>query len=141
MARKRAKEAGVENRVKFEVADSTSFPGKDYDFVTVFDALHDMGNPHGASEQVFKSIKSDGSWMIVEPFASDKPEDNHNPLGRLFYGASTSVCVPCSLATKGPGLGAQAGPAKIEQVVKTGGFTKFRIATKNPFNIVYEANP
>jgi len=91
MARKRAKEAGVESNVKFEVVDSTSFPGN-YDFVTVFDALHDMGNPCGASEQVFKSIKSDGSWMIVEPFASDKPEDNHNPLGRLFYGASTSVC-------------------------------------------------
>jgi len=141
VARKRAREAGVENNIKFEVAESTSFPGKDYDFVTVFDALHDMGNPYGASEQIFKSIKSDGSWMIVEPFASDKPEENHNPLGRLFYGASTSVCVPCSLATKGPGLGAQAGPAKIEQVVKAGGFTTFRIATKNPFNIVYEANP
>ena len=140
-AQKRAEEAGVSNQVKFEVADSTSFSGNNFDFVTIFDALHDMGDPHGAAKQVFKSLKPDGSWMIVEPLSSDKPEENHTPIGRMYYGASASVCVPCSLAANGPGLGAQAGPAKIEQVVKYGGFTKFRVAAENPMNIVYEANP
>jgi len=139
-ATKRAQEAGVADRISFEVAESTNFPGT-YDFVTVFDALHDMSNPHGAASQIFKSLKPDGSWMIVEPFSSDKPRENHNPIGRMFYGASATVCVPCSIAGNGPGLGAQAGPSKIEQVVKSGGFTKFRIATQNPMNIIYEANP
>ncbi len=140
-AQKRAQEAGLDNNIRFEVADSTNFPGKNYDFVTIFDALHDMGNPSGVSEHVLHSLEPDGSWMIVEPFASDKTEENHNPLGRLFFGASTTVCVPCSLASNGPGLGAQAGPKKIEDIVKGVGFTKFRIATKNPFNIIYETKP
>ena len=139
-ATQRTQDAGVGDRVSFETADSTDFPGT-YDFATVFDALHDMGNPYGAASQIFKSLKPDGSWMIVEPFSSDKPRENHNPIGRMFYGASATVCVPCSIAGDGPGLGAQAGPTKIEQVVKSGGFTKFRIATQNPMNIIYEANP
>jgi len=136
----RAEDAGVADRVTFEVADSTKFPGN-YDFVTVFDALHDMADPVGASGQIYKSMKKDGSWMIVEPFSSDKPRENHNPIGRMFYGASATVCVPCSIAGNGPGLGAQAGPTRIGHVVKNGGFSKFRIATKTPMNIIYEANP
>lgn len=139
-ATKRAEDAGVSDRVRFEVADSTEFSGT-FDFVVVFDALHDMANPHGAAEQIFKAMKPSGSWMIVEPFSSDKPRENHNPIGRMFYGASATVCTPCSIAGNGPGLGAQAGPSKIEQVVKSGGFSKFRIATQTPMNIIYEANP
>ena len=141
VARQRAKEAGVNDNVKFELAESTNFPGKNYDLVTVFDALHDMGNPIGTASHTFKCLKSDGTWMVVEPFASDKIEENHNPIGRIYYGASSFVCVPCSLATNGPALGAQAGPKKLEQVIKSGGFKKFRIATTNPFNMVLEANP
>ncbi|MEJ2260278.1 MAG: methyltransferase domain-containing protein, partial [Nitrosopumilaceae archaeon] len=139
-ATQRAEDAGVSDRVTFEVADSTQFPGN-YDFVAVFDALHDMANPHGAASQIFKSLKADGSWMIVEPFSSDKPKENHNPIGRMFYGASATVCTPCSIAGNGPGLGAQAGPTRIGDVVKSGGFTKFRVATQTPMNIIYEANP
>lgn len=139
-AAQRAKEAGVDDRVSFKTADSTNFPGN-YEFVTIFDALHDMSNPHGAAKQIFKSLNPNGSWMIVEPFSSDKPRENHNPIGRMFYGASATVCVPCSIAGNGPGLGAQAGPSRIEQVVKSGGFTQFRIATQNPLNIIYEAKP
>jgi 2-polyprenyl-3-methyl-5-hydroxy-6-metoxy-1,4-benzoquinol methylase len=140
-ARARAKDAGVSDRVEFKVSSSTDFPGNDYDLVTIFDALHDMGDPNGAAAHVFKSLKPDGTWMIVEPFANDKVEDNLNPVGRMFYAASTMICVPASLAHHGPALGAQAGQARLKEVITSGGFTRFRVATKTPFNLVLEARP
>ncbi|HSB56235.1 MAG TPA: class I SAM-dependent methyltransferase [Nitrosopumilaceae archaeon] len=138
-ARNRAKKEGVSDRVKFEVAKATDFPGKDYDLVAIFDALHDMADPVGTVTHISKILKHDGILMLVEPFAKDEVKDNMNPIGRLFYGASTMVCVPCSLASNGPALGAQAGPKRLEEVVKAGGFKKFRISTSTPFNIVIEA--
>jgi 2-polyprenyl-3-methyl-5-hydroxy-6-metoxy-1,4-benzoquinol methylase len=139
--RKRAKAAGIEARAKFQTAGSTDFPGKDYDFVTCFDCLHDMADPIGCAKHVRQALAADGTWMIVEPFAGDKPEENHNPVGRLFYGASTMLCVPCSLAQDGPALGAQAGEAILAKTVKAGGFTRFRRATQTPFNLILEARP
>jgi SAM-dependent methyltransferase len=140
-AKQRAKAAGVTN-VTFQVAKSTDYPGKDYDFVCHFDCLHDMGDPNGAAKHVRESLKKDGTWMIVEPFAGDKVEDNLNPVGRIFYAASTCVCVPASLAHNGPALGAQAGEHRLKDViVKGGGFTKFRRATQTPFNLILEARP
>ena len=139
-ARKRAKEAGPKN-VTFEVAKSTDYPGKDYDLVAHFDCLHDMGDPVGAAKHVRKTLASDGTWMIVEPFANDRVEDNLNPVGRVFYAASTMICVPASLAYNGPALGAQAGEGRLRDVVMKGGFTRFRRATQTPFNLVLEAKP
>ena len=142
-ARKKAKEEGLtEDRIRFEVSSATDFPKEDeYDLVTFFDCLHDMGDPSGAASRVFQTLKKpDGVWMIVEPFANHKMEDNFNPLGRVFYAASTVLCVPASLAHNGPALGAQAGEARIVEVVKRGsGFKHFRRATQTPFNIIYEA--
>jgi 2-polyprenyl-3-methyl-5-hydroxy-6-metoxy-1,4-benzoquinol methylase len=138
-ARKRAKAAGVSERVSFEVAQSTDFPGKDFDLVANFDCLHDMGDPIGAARHVKKTLKPDGTWMIVEPFANDRPEENHTPVGRVYYAASTMVCVPASLAHNGPALGAQAGEAKLKDVVTKGGFKHFRRAAETPFNLVFEA--
>ncbi len=140
-ANERAKARGLGNRIRFEVADAVSFPGKDYGLITHFDCLHDLGNPAGAAKRVRETLASDGTWMIVEPFANDKPEDNHNPIGRVFYGASTMFCVPCSLAMKGPALGAQAGEAKLSEYVRGAGFKSVRRATETPFNIVLEAKP
>jgi len=140
-ATKKAKAAGVSRNTKFQVAKSTSFPGKGYDFVTFFDCLHDMADPEGAAKHVCKTLKPDGTWMIVEPNAKDTPQENHNPLGKIFYGASTLVCVGVSLAQKGPGLGAQAGEARLRDVVTKGGFTRFRRATETPFNMILEARP
>jgi len=141
-ATKSAKAAGVAKNTKFQVAKSTNFPGKNYDFVTFFDCLHDMADPAGAAKHVRKALKPDGTWMIVEPNAKDKPEENHNPLGKLFYGASTLICVGVSLAQKGPALGAQAGEACLREFVSSkGGFTRFRRATETPFNIILEARP
>jgi 2-polyprenyl-3-methyl-5-hydroxy-6-metoxy-1,4-benzoquinol methylase len=141
-ARKAASEAGVSDRVTFEVAKAKDYPGRDYDFVTFFDCLHDMGDPVGASAHVLETLKSDGVWMLVEPFAGDKLEDNLNPRGRAFYGASTLLCTPASLSQEvGLGLGAQAGEARLREVVTTGGFTRFRRATETPFNLVFEARP
>lgn len=137
-AKQRAKTAGVKN-VTFKVAKSTSYPGKGYAFVTHFDCLHDMGDPVGAARHVKKTLASDGTWMIVEPFAGDKVEDNLNPIGRVYYAASTMVCVPASLHYDGPALGAQAGEARLREVVMKGGFTRFRRATQTPFNLVLEA--
>lgn len=143
-AERKAKEAGVRN-VSFEVADATSFhkppSGDAYDFIATFDALHDMGDPVGCAAQVGKRLKKDGSWMIVEPFASDRLEENLNPVGRTFSAASTMICVPASLATNGPALGAQAGPARLKDVVMRGGLKRFRVATTTPFNLVIEARP
>jgi SAM-dependent methyltransferase len=144
IARKRAKEEGLtEDRVTFEVASSTDFPSKDdgYDLVVFVDSLHDMGNPGGAALHVLKTLKPDGTLMIVEPFANDKVEDNLNPLGRIFYAGSSLVCVPASLAQNGSALGAQAGERRISQLVKAAGFKHFKRASQTPFNLVYEAKP
>ena len=142
MARQRAKEAGVSDRVSFDVAGSTSYPGGGYDLVAHFDCLHDMEDPVGAARHTRETLAKDGTWMIVEPFASDRPEQNHNAVGRVFYAASTMLCVPHSLSQHGPALGAQAGESKLRQVVvEGGGFTRFRRAAETPFNIVLEARP
>ena len=141
-AKQRAKDARVAERIRFEVASAKSYPGADYDFVTFFDCLHDMGDPVGASEHVRGSLKKDGTWMIVEPFAGDKLEDNLNPIGRAFYGASTLLCTPASLSQEvGLALGAQAGEKRLREVVTTGGFSHFRRATQTPFNLIFEARP
>jgi len=141
-AREAARRQGVADRVTFEVAKAKEFPGKDYDFVAVFDCLHDMGDPAGAAAHVRKSLAKDGTWMIVEPFANDNLKDNLNPVGRVYYGFSTLLCTPCSRSQEvGLCLGAQAGEARIRQVVTSAGFTRFRRAAETPFNIVYEARP
>jgi SAM-dependent methyltransferase len=141
-ARQRAEEAGVADRVTFEASPASSYSGSDYDLVTTFDALHDMGDPVGAARHVRESIADDGTWMIVEPMAGDRVEDNLNPVGRAYYGFSTFLCTPGSLSQEvGLALGAQAGPARIKDVVSAGGFTRFRIAAQTPFNLVYEARP
>jgi SAM-dependent methyltransferase len=141
-ARESARKAGVADRVSFEVASAKSYPGTDYDLVTVFDCLHDMGDPVGASAHVRKSLAKDGSWMIVEPFANDKLEDNLNPVGRIFYSASTFICTPASRSQEvGRCLGAQAGEKRLQGVVTEGGFSKFRRAAETPFNLVFEAKP
>jgi SAM-dependent methyltransferase len=129
--------------VRFEVASAKSYPGNDYDLVTFFDCLHDMGDPAGAARHVRQSLKKDGAWMIVEPFAHDTLEENLNPVGRLYYAASTMVCVPTSLSQEtAAALGAQAGEAKLrEMVVDGGGFRSFRRATETPFNLILEARP
>jgi SAM-dependent methyltransferase len=140
-ARERAKAAGVEDRIVFEVAKATDFPNRDLDLVCFFDCLHDMGDPAAVSKNVLKTLKKDGTWMIVEPFAGDRFEDNLNPVGRLFYAASTSICVPASLAQDGIALGAQAGEKRLKEQVTAGGFTRFRRATQTPFNLILEARP
>jgi SAM-dependent methyltransferase len=154
-ATNKAREEGLgEDRIRFEVASSTNFPvatagntnindqvEKGYDLIAFFDCLHDMEDPQGAAAHALKTLKPDGTVMIVEPFANDKLEDNLNPVGRLFYAGSTMVCVPASLSQNGPALGAQAGEPGISQVVKAGGFRHFRRAIQTPFNIVYEAKP
>lgn len=142
LARQRAGAAGVADRVRFEVAVAKEYPGRGYDLVTFFDCLHDMGDPTGAAEHVRDTLKPDGTWMIVEPFAGDRLEDNLNPVGRAYYGASTLVCTPASLAQEvGAALGAQAGEARLREVVLAGGFKTFRRATQTPFNLVLEAKP
>jgi SAM-dependent methyltransferase len=142
LANERARQAKVEDRVTFQVAKATEFPGKDYDLIAHFDCLHDMEDPIGAARWARQAIATDGAWMIVEPFAGDNPEENHNIVGRVFYSASTMLCVPHSLAHRGPALGAQAGEARLRDViVKGGGFSKMRRATQTPFNLVLEARP
>jgi SAM-dependent methyltransferase len=141
-ARQAAESAGVADRVTFEVASAKEYPGSGYDLVAVFDCLHDMGDPVGASAHVLQTLAEDGTWMIVEPFAGDRLEENLNPVGRVFYGASTLVCTPASRDQEvGLALGAQAGEARLRQVVSEGGFTRFRRAAETPFNIVLEARP
>ena len=140
-ARMNAQKEGLKN-ITFEVAGSTDYPGDDYDLVTFFDSFHDMGNPSGAAKHVLQTLKKkEGTWMMVEPFANDKVEDNLNPLGRVFYSTSTLVCVPASLNENGPALGAQAGEERIRGIVKSAGFSRFRQATQTPFNLIYEARP
>jgi SAM-dependent methyltransferase len=142
IARQRANEAGVSDRVRFEVASASSYSGQDYDLVTVFDCLHDMGDPVGAARHVRQSLAPDGTWMIVEPAAGDGVEDNINPVGRAYYGFSTLLCTPASLSQEvGLALGAQAGEARIRDVVTAAGITRFRRVSETPFNIVFEARP
>lgn len=141
-AREHAEKAGVAGRVTFEVAPAKAFPGENYDFVAFFDCLHDMGDPAGAAKHVRQALAADGTWMVVEPFAGDDVASNLNPVGRIYYSASTVVCVPASLSQEvGLGLGAQAGEPRIREVVMAGGFTRFRRAAETPFNLVFEARP
>ncbi len=141
-ARQVAAEAEVSGNATFEVASAGNFPGSRYDLVTVFDCLHDMGDPVGAARHVRQSLKPDGTWMIVEPFANDRLEDNLNPVGRIFYSASTCICTPASRSQEvGKCLGAQAGETRLREVVTEAGFSSFRRATETPFNLVFEARP
>jgi SAM-dependent methyltransferase len=138
-ARREAEKEGLKN-ITFQVADATDYPGDDYDLVAFFDCFHDMGNPSGAAKHVLQTLrKKNGTWMLVEPFSNDRVEDNLNPVGRAFYSGSALICVPASLNENGPALGAQAGEAKIKEVVTGAGFSKFRRATQTPFNLVFEA--
>ena len=141
-ARESARREGLSDRVTFTVSKAKDFPGKDYDFITVFDCLHDMGDPVGAAKHVRQSLAKDGTWMIVEPFANDQMKDNMNPVGRVYYGFSTLLCTPCSRSQEvGLCLGAQAGEERIREVITSAGFSRFRRVTETPFNIVYEARP
>jgi SAM-dependent methyltransferase len=141
-ARERAKAVGVADRVRFQTASANAHPGEGYDLVTMFDCLHDMGDPVGAARRVRNVLAPDGTWMIVEPMAGDRVEDNLNPVGRAYYGFSTFLCTPASLSQEvGLALGAQAGEARISDVVSAGGFTRFRRADETPFNLVFEARP
>jgi 2-polyprenyl-3-methyl-5-hydroxy-6-metoxy-1,4-benzoquinol methylase len=142
VARRRAKDAGIADRTTFERAAAKEFPGSGYDLVTFFDCLHDMGDPVGAARHVLGTLAPDGTWLLVEPFAHDRVEDNLNPLGRLFYSASTFVCTPASLAQEvGLALGAQAGEKRLRQVLREAGFTRVRRATETPVNLVLEVRP
>jgi len=142
VARRRAKEAGVDDRVRFEVEPAGAYTGGPYNLVTMFDCLHDMGDPVGAARHVLSSLAPDGTWMIVEPAAGDRVEDNLNPVGRAYYAFSTLLCTPSSLAQDvGLALGAQAGEARIRNVVTSAGFGSFQRVAETPFNLVYEARP
>lgn len=139
-AKQLAKEAGVDKRITFAQATAKDFPAKEYDLVAFFDCLHDMGDPIGAGKHVKETLAKNGAWMIVEPYANDDLADNLNPVGRIYYAASTFICTPASRSQEiGLGLGAQAGESRLKKVVKDAGFTKFRRATETPFNLVFEA--
>jgi SAM-dependent methyltransferase len=139
-ARAAAAAAGVEDRTTFEVAPAKSFPGEGYDLIAFFDCLHDMGDPVGAARHVRSTLADSGVWMVVEPMAADKVEQNLNPVGRVYYSASTFICTPASRAQEvGLGLGAQAGEARLRQVISEGGFARIRRAAETPFNMVLEA--
>lgn len=142
VAGKRASDAGLAGRVTFEVASASDFPGTGYDLVTVFDALHDMPDPLGAARHVREVLSPDGTFMLVEPYANDKVEDNLNPVGRLFYGASTVICVAHSMSEEPrTALGAQAGEARLTALLEEAGFTRVRRAEETPFNLVLEVRP
>ena len=142
LARKRASDAGVADRVNFEVATAASFSGSGYDLAATFDCLHDMGDPLSAARHVMRALKPDGTWMIVEPSATDEVAGNLNPVGRAYYNASTMLCVPNALSQSGGyALGAQAGEAAIRKVVTDAGFIRFRRTAETPFNLVYEVRP
>ena len=141
-ANAKAREAGLAARVRFETASAQEFAGGGYDLVTTFDCLHDMGDPVGGARQVLEALDADGTWLIVEPFAGDRVEDNLNPVGRVYYAVSTLVCTPASLSQDvGLALGAQAGEARLRDVVTAAGFTRFRRVAETPFNLVFEARP
>ena len=130
----------MDDRVKFVAATAKDIKDTDFDLITSFDCLHDMGDPRGCAGHMSRILKQDGTWMIVEPIAGDGPKDNMNPVGRLYYNASTMICVPTSLDQEvGEGLGAQAGEAKLSEVIRSGGFTHVRRAFTGPFNMVLEA--
>jgi ubiquinone/menaquinone biosynthesis C-methylase UbiE len=142
IARKRAADAGVADRARFEVASAQTFSGTDYDLIATFDCLHDMGDPAGAARQIRQAIAVDGTWLIVEPLAGDTLAGNLNPVGRVYYSFSTFVCVPNARSQPGGyALGAQAGEAAIRRVAGQAGFTRFRRAAETPFNAIYEARP
>ena len=142
LARKHAGDAGVADRVSFEVASAATFSGDGYDLAATFDCLHDMGDPLAAAKHIRQALKPDGTWLIVEPYATDEVAGNMNPIGRVYYNFSTLLCVPNALSQSGGyALGAQAGEAAIRQVVTDAGFTRFRRATETPFNLVYEVRP
>lgn len=139
-ARAAAEEAGVGDRVTFRQATAAEFPPQGYDMVAMFDCLHDMGDPVGAGRHVKETLGPGGTWLIVEPFAHDNLKDNLNPVGRVYYGASTMICTPASLSQEvGLGLGAQAGEMRLRKVALDAGFSHFRRATETPFNMVFEA--
>jgi 2-polyprenyl-3-methyl-5-hydroxy-6-metoxy-1,4-benzoquinol methylase len=141
-ARRRAEAAGVSDRVLFEVAAADTFPGAGFDLITCFDCLHDMGDPVAVARHVRGALADDGTWMIVDPYAGDRIEDNLNPVGRAYYAFSTMLCTPNSLSQDGGlALGAQAGEARLREVVTAGGFTRVRLAAETPFNLVLEARP
>jgi SAM-dependent methyltransferase len=141
-ARERARDAGVADRVRFEVAAADAFPGRDYDLVACFDCLHDMGDPVGAAAHIRKAVADDGSWLVVEPNAGERLEDNLNPIGRAYYAFSTMLCTPNALDQDGKlSLGAQAGERRLRAVIEAGGFTRVRRAAETPFNLVLEARP
>ncbi|MFH5208222.1 class I SAM-dependent methyltransferase [Antrihabitans sp. NCIMB 15449] len=141
-ARRAAEIAGVSDRVRFEVAGAADYAGTDFDLVTMFDCLHDMGDPVGAARHVRESLNSDGTLLLVEPMAGNSLAENLNPVGRVFYSASTFICTPASRAQDvGACLGAQAGEQRLEEVARQAGFTQFRRAAETPFNMVLEAKP
>jgi 2-polyprenyl-3-methyl-5-hydroxy-6-metoxy-1,4-benzoquinol methylase len=141
-ARRLAYDAGLGDRVTFAVEPAEALAGRDYDLVTSFDCLHDMGDPVAVGRHVRAALAPDGTWLIVEPAAGDRVEDNLNPVGRAYYGFSTLLCTPASLSQEvGLALGAQAGEARIRDVAIAGGFTRFRRAAETPFNLVFEARP
>ena len=141
-AREHAALAHLDRRVSFEVARAKDFPGTGYDLACVFDALHDMGDPVGVARHVHEALAPDGTWLLVEPMAGDRVEDNLHPVGRIFYAASTMICTPASRAQEvGLALGAQAGPKRLEAVCREAGFSRFRLATQTPFNLVFEVRP
>ena len=142
LARKKAKDGGLQDRARFEVGAAAAFPGSGYDLIAMFDCLHDMGDPVGAARHVRQALAPDGTWLIVEPIAGDRVEQNLNPVGRAYYAFSTFLCTPNSLSQDvGLALGAQAGEARIKDVATAGGFTHFRRVAETPFNLVYEARP
>jgi len=141
-AKEAAAAAGVADRTDFQTASAQDYPGDGYDLVCIFDALHDMGDPVGAAAHIRQSLAPDGTWLLVEPFAHDNMADNMNPIGRMFYSASTMVCTPASQSQDvGLALGAQAGEGRLRKVVEEAGFTRFRRATETPFNLVLEVRP
>ncbi|MEX5716916.1 class I SAM-dependent methyltransferase [Geodermatophilus maliterrae] len=142
LARQKAAEAGVGNRVVFETAAAQDFPGADYDLVMMFDCLHDMGDPLGAARRVREALAPDGTWLLVEPFAPDRFEGTVDPVARLYYAGSTFLCVPNALSQPGgSALGAQAGETAVRELTAQAGFTRFRRAAQTPFNAVYEIRP
>lgn len=140
VASERARAAGLDN-ARFEVADASGYREGDFDLIAFFDCLHDMAEPESAARHARQALKPDGHCLLVEPFAGDRVEENLNPVGRVYYGASSQICVPVSLARQGPALGAQAGEARLRAVMEAGGFSRFRRAAQTPFNLVFEARP
>lgn len=142
VANQRAGQAEVADRASFQRASAKDYPGNDYDLICFFDCLHDMGDPVGAARHARQALKADGTVLLVEPFAHDHLDDNQNPVGRLFYAASTFICTPNSLSQEvGLGLGAQAGEARLRKVFEEAGFSRFRRACETPFNLILEARP